>query len=95
MAWCTTLVAVSGGFNARITAAESTQAQLDACTTPILINSTEYHDMRAESAIWGISAAQGSQIAGSILVVWAIGYVYRLLARAISETSETSEKETS
>lgn len=42
-----------------------------------------------ETSMWEITPAQGAEIGGAILLVWAIAWVFRALSRALS----TDEKE--
>jgi hypothetical protein len=42
-----------------------------------------------EASMWEITAAQGAQIGGAILLVWAVAWVIRVLSRFLS----TEEKE--
>ncbi len=94
-AWCTNLAAASGGYQAVLViagAAQSTQAQLDACTTPILVSQSEYYALTAQSELWGLTPSQGAQIASVILLIWGIAFVYRLLFKALSIGDNSIER---
>lgn len=44
-----------------------------------------------ESPIWSLTPVQGAQIAGAILLVWALAWAIRQIARSLSIDSERSE----
>lgn len=93
MAWCTTLGSLNNGTRVvRVQEQQDTQSTIDACTTPILVSQPEYQALTAQSELWGITPEQGSQIALSIMLIWAIALVFRLLRQAILQTdSERNE----
>ena len=93
-AWCTKLVTESGvGVRVYlVTVTPSTPAQLDSCTTPVLSNPDEWRELVSQSSLWGLTPEQGSQIAGAILLVWGIAFVFRLLIRALSVGDNLTER---
>jgi len=72
---------------------------LDANSAPpncqsVLLAQSDYLDLQEaiSNSIWNLSLAEGAQIAGAILLVWAVGYSFRLLIQFLKTTDE---KETS
>lgn len=61
----------------------------------LVISGTEYTDLQAAglSDALNITPEQGSLIGGAILLVWAIGWVFGQIARALN-VDESSERET-
>jgi hypothetical protein len=64
----------------------------ESCTAFIIQSQTDW--LANQSPLWMLTPEQGAEIAGTMLMVLAIAYVFRLLIRAtdIDETSQ-SEKE--
>lgn len=61
---------------------------VDASTCTLVVTSGS----EALNSPFAITPEQGSEIAGAVLVVWALGYVFRLLVRALS-TGENPKEE--
>lgn len=61
-------------------------------TTCALVVASGYEHGQFSSSPWVLTEAQGAQIGGAILFVWAIAWGIRALARALLHTDE--EKET-
>lgn len=60
----------------------------DSCTAYIIQSYSDW--LAQQSPLWQLTPEQGSEIAGAILMVLAIAYVFRLVIRAydIDETSK-------
>lgn len=67
---------------------KATTTSPDACTDYILLSASDWQAQ--QSPLWQLTPEQGSEIAGAILMVLAIAYVFRLVIRAydIDETSK-------
>lgn len=58
-------------------------------TTCALVVASGYEHGQFSSSPWVLTEAQGAQIGGAILLVWAIAWVFR----ALSRTLQSDEKE--
>lgn len=58
-------------------------------TTCALVVASGYEHGQFSSSPWVLTEAQGAQIGGAILFVWAIAWVFR----ALSRTLQSDEKE--
>lgn len=56
---------------------------------------TVTHVVTTSIPLFELTLEQGSQIAGAILLVWGVGFVYRVVAQHISGKTSTSESESS
>lgn len=56
---------------------------------------TVTHVISTSIPLLELTLEQGSQIAGAILLVWGVGYVYRVIAQHLSGNTSTSESESS
>lgn len=56
---------------------------------------TVTHVISTDIPLLELTTEQGSQIAGAILLVWGVGFVYRVIAQHLSGKTSTSESESS
>jgi len=56
---------------------------------------TVTHVISTSIPLLELTLEQGSQIAGAILLVWGVAFVYRVIAQHLSGKTSTSESESS
>jgi hypothetical protein len=56
---------------------------------------TVTHVVSTSIPLLELSLEQGSQIAGAILLVWGVGFVYRVISQYLSGKTSTSESDSS
>ncbi|AEV26905.1 hypothetical protein ACLSSQ_09155 [Azospira sp. APE16] len=64
-------------------------ADLTACSL-VVMSGSEF--VSAQASPWNLTPEQGSQIGGAILVLWALAWVFRILAGMLN-SSHQPEKE--
>jgi hypothetical protein len=63
----------------------------ESCTAYVIQSQSDW--VATQFPLWSLSPEQGSEIAGAILIVWAIAYAIRQVARALSHIDENSQSE--
>lgn len=54
---------------------------------------TVHHEVQISHPLLDLTPAEGAQIAGAILAIWAIGYIFRMLRQALNSDGTTNLKE--